>query len=192
MPSAPIATPAPINTGATASGKDHSSGTDQARRARSRTVTASLPVTPRLVAVMVAVPSLNPVTVRVDPPLLRMLSPLTDAISGAEDDHAKRPGSNAVRYSVVPSAASASAYGWNRVPRKPMVRSDGVIRIDATTVSGVVEATVSGTEGATGAARSSPHPPKTSDRNALAAGRIRAPRGRINRRTAIGYFKCRG
>ena len=45
-----------------------------------------------LVAVMAAVPSLNPVTERVDPPLLRMLSALMDAISGADDDHKKRPG----------------------------------------------------------------------------------------------------
>ena len=151
------------------SGTDHSSGTDQATRARSRTVTVSRPVTPLLVAAMVAVPSLKPVTVRVDPPVLRMLSPLTDAISGAEDDHAKRPGSRFERYSVVPSAASAAAPARNRVPRKPMVRSDGVIRIDATTVSEAGGATVSGTVGPTGAARSPPHPPKTSDRNALAA-----------------------
>ncbi len=106
---------------------------------------------------MVAVPSLNPVTKRVAPQS-RTVSPLTDAISGAEDDHEKRPGSCTELYSQVPSAASAPAFVSNRVPRRPMVRSGGRTQIESTTVSGPDGATVSGAVGPTGAARSPPHP----------------------------------
>ncbi len=58
--------------------------TDHARRTRSATVTVVRPDTPPLVAVIVAVPSLRPATIRSS-------SMLT--ASGADEDHENRIGS---------------------------------------------------------------------------------------------------